>query len=213
MVMKVKSKPKIAWPEIRKPRLCLDIDGVVVKYDFVGLVKRYFKVDIEPEAIFAYNLADVLGVSSKEIDDMFQEQVWSKPAFMGNALDTLNEISKIYEIIIHSNRVKYMGVAGLAQWLIDNKIPFEGIDCGQDKYDFHIDDRPEKLEDTDSSVKLLYTQPWNIKCYNVKNNLIRVNNWYEIRQSLLGNDITCPLCGMFYERINPNQVCPRCKGE
>ena len=196
----------------RKPRLLLDIDGVVVKYDFVGLVKRYFGVDIEPKAIFAYNLADVLGVSSKEIDDMFQEQVWGKPVFMANALDILNEISKIYEITIYSNRIKYMGELGLVEWLIDNQIPFEGVDYGQNKYDIHIDDRPEKLEDTDSSVKLLYTQPWNNGCLNIKRNLKRIYNWYDIRHQLLGAD-TCPLCGLFYQRISPNQVCPRCKGE
>uniref|UniRef100_A0A6M3JVC9 5' nucleotidase n=1 Tax=viral metagenome TaxID=1070528 RepID=A0A6M3JVC9_9ZZZZ len=166
--------------EPRKPRFLLDIDGVVVKYDFVGLVKRYFGIDIEPKAIFAYNLADVLGVSSKEIDDMFQEQVWGKPVFIDNALDTLNEISKIYEIIIYSNRIKYMGEFELVKWLIDNQIPFEGVDYGQSEYDFHVDDRPEKLEDTNSSIKLLYTQPWNVGCLNVKNNLIRVNNWQEV---------------------------------
>uniref|UniRef100_A0A6M3LRP7 Uncharacterized protein n=1 Tax=viral metagenome TaxID=1070528 RepID=A0A6M3LRP7_9ZZZZ len=213
MVVSDARKLKIEqWAEKRKPRLLLDIDGVVVKYDFVGLVKRYFSVDIEPKAIFAYNLADVLGVSSKEIDDMFQEQVWGKPVFMDNALKILNEIKQVYEIIIYSNRIKYMGEIGLVKWLVDSKIPFEGVDYGQGKYDYHIDDRPEKLEDTDSSIKLLYTQPWNQGCLNVKKNLTRVNNWYDIKTQILGAD-TCPLCGLFYQRINPNQVCPRCKGE
>uniref|UniRef100_A0A6M3L2P0 5' nucleotidase n=1 Tax=viral metagenome TaxID=1070528 RepID=A0A6M3L2P0_9ZZZZ len=175
------ARKRIEDKKTRKPRLLLDIDGVIVRYDFVGLVKRYFGVDIEPKAIFAYNLADVLGVSSKEIDDMFQEQVWGEPVFMDNALDTLNEISKIYEIIIYSNRIKYMGEMGLVKWLINYQIPFEGIDYGQGEYDIHIDDRPEKLEDTKSSIKLLYTQPWNVSCLNVKNNLIRINNWEGVR--------------------------------
>ena len=213
MVTELKPKVKIIWPEIRKPCLLLDIDGVVVKYDFVGLVKRYFGVDIKPDAIFAYNLADVLGVSSKEIDNMFQEQVWGRPVFMDSALDVLKEIKQTYEIVVYSNRVKYMGEFELCKWLIENQIPFDGIDYGKDKYDFHIDDRPKKLQDTNSSIKLLYTQPWNQNCHNIKGNLVRVKNWYEIRQIMLGNDITCPLCGLFYERINPNQVCPRCKGE
>jgi 5'(3')-deoxyribonucleotidase len=213
MTTEVKSKDKTPQSEVRKPRLLLDIDGVVVKYDFVGLVKRYFGVDIQPDAIFAYNLADVLGVSSKEIDNMFQEQVWGRPVFMDNALEVLKEIHQFYEIIVYSNRVKYMGEFELVKWLSDNQVPFDGIDFGQGKYDFHIDDRPKKLEDTDSSIKLLYTQPWNKKCCNIKKNLTRVNNWYEIRKQILGNDITCPLCGLFYERIIPNQVCPRCKGE
>ncbi len=194
--------------ETKKPRLLLDIDGVVVKYDFIGLVKRYFNVDIEPKAIFAYNLADVLGVSSKEIDNMFQEQVWGEPVFMDNAFDVLNEIKQIYEIIIYSNRIKYMGEAGLVKWLVDYQIPFEGVDYGQGVYDIHIDDRPEKLEDTISSVKLLYTQPWNEGCLNIKNNLKRIYNWYEIRHELLGDDVTCPLCGLFYQRVNLKEVCP-----
>ena len=185
MPVEVFPEMTIVWPKIRKLSLLLDIDGVVAKYDFVGLVKRYFGVDIEPKAIFAYNLADVLGVSSKEIDNMFQEQVWGKPVFMDNALDTLNEISKIYEIIIYSNRIKYMGEMNLAKWLIDYKIPFEGIDYGQNEYDFHVDDRPEKLEGTNSSIKLLYTQPWNEGCLNIKNNLTRVNNWGEIKRRVL----------------------------
>ncbi len=212
MAIEVLSKIKAIRPETRRPRLLLDIDGVVVTYDFVGLVKRYFGVEIEPRAIFAYNLADVLGVSSKEIDDMFQEQVWGKPIFMGNVLDVLEEIKQVYEIIIYSNRIKYMGEAGLVKWLVDYQIPFDGIDYGQSKYDFHIDDRPEKLEDTDSAIKLLYTQPWNIGCLNIKNNLKRIFNWHEIRGELLSDDDDCHICGLFYQRINPNQTCPRCKG-
>uniref|UniRef100_A0A6M3LEJ0 Uncharacterized protein n=1 Tax=viral metagenome TaxID=1070528 RepID=A0A6M3LEJ0_9ZZZZ len=206
--MFVPARPK----ETKRPRLLLDIDGVVVKYDFVGLVKRYFGVDIEPKAIFAYNLADVLGVSSREIDDMFQEQVWGKPDFIDNALDILHEVKQIYEIIVYSNRVKYMGEFELCKWLIDRHIPFEGIDCGKGVYDYHVDDRPEKLEDTISFIRLLYTQPWNEGCLNIKGNLKRVNNWDEIRVALLGKVVTCPLCGLYYEWINPNQVCPRCKG-
>ncbi len=31
-------------------------------------------------------------------------------------------------------------------------------------------------------------------------------------QSSSNNEMTCPLCGLFYQRINPNEVCPRCKG-
>jgi 5'(3')-deoxyribonucleotidase len=166
-------------------QLLLDIDGVVVEYDFTGLVRRYFGVDVEPQSIFAYNLSDVLGVSSKEIDNMFYEQVWGNPIFIEDSIEVLNEIKQHYEIIVYSNRFKIMGMFELTKWLIDNKIPFDGVSCGDDKYSFHIDDRPEKLEDTNSSIKLLYTQPWNIKCHNIKNNLIRVNNWQEVRRKLI----------------------------
>ena len=74
-----------------------------------------------------------------------------------------------------------MGREGLAKWLIDWQIPFTDIDNGLGEYDFHIDDRPEKLCDTNSKVKLLYTQPWNKSCLDIENKLTRVKSWFEIQ--------------------------------
>jgi len=163
-------------------RILLDIDGVVVSYDFADLVWQKFHVRIDPSKIFAYNLSDALGVSSNAIDEMFHDQVWGKPDFISGALSVLNDWkSKEYEIVIYSNRVKYMGYDKLARWLIDWGIPFSGINGGQGLYDYHIDDRPEKLRDARGKFKLLYTQPWNLQCLNIENELIRVNNWDEIK--------------------------------
>lgn len=75
-----------------------------------------------------------------------------------------------------------MGYDGLARWLIDYGVPFSGINAGQGEYDYHIDDRPEKLCSTNSKIKLLFTQPWNLLCMNIENNLTRVNSWHEIRE-------------------------------
>jgi len=171
--------------KVDNKKLLVDIDGVICKYDFPALVKEYFNVEIDARDIYAYNLSDVLGVSSKEIDDMFKEQVWGAPEFIEDALGILRGLSKIYEIIIYSNRVKYMGEMGLAKWLIDCGIPFRGIDNGQGEYYCHIDDRPQKLEDTNSKIKLLFSQPWNEGCRNIKGNLKRVYSWPAIRKELL----------------------------
>ncbi len=166
-------------------RICLDLDGVLCQYDFPRIVKSFFGVDLSAKAIFAYDLADVLGVAPAIINTMFKEQVYGKPNIVEGALDTLKEWeSKSWEIIIYSNRVKYMGEYGLAQWLIKWQIPFSGIDGGRGEYDFHIDDSPSKLMGTKSTFKLLYNQPWNERCLDILGALERVYNWSEIREKV-----------------------------
>ena len=168
-------------------RICLDLDGVLCQYDFPRIVKNFFGVSLEAKAIFAYDLADVLGVAPALINTMFKEQVYGKPNIVEGALDTLKEWeSKLWEIIIYSNRVKYMGEYGLAQWLIKWQIPFSGIDGGRGKYLVHVDDSPSKLASTESKYKLLFRQSWNKECLDIMNQFIRVNNWKEIREFVDG---------------------------
>ena len=160
----------------------IDVDGVICEYQFDKIVKNFFGIDLSPQAIFAYDLADVLGVAPALIDTMFKEQVYGRPNFIEGAIYTLKEWkSRHYELVIFSNRIKYMGEFGLAKWLIDYGIPFNRIDGGQDEYDVHIDDSPGKLMATNSKVKLLYNQPWNERCLNITGMLVRVNNWQEVR--------------------------------
>ncbi len=166
-------------------RICVDLDGVVVQYDFPTIVKNFFGVDLSSQAIFAYDLADVLGVSPVLINTMFKEQVYGKPNFVEGAVEILQEWkSKGYELIIFSNRIKYMGVTSLQSWLEYYGIPFDRIDGGEESYDFHIDDSPAKLMATNSKVKLLYNRPWNERCLNITGALERVYNWNEIRKKI-----------------------------
>jgi len=165
-------------------RLLLDIDGTVCEYNFPLLIKNFFGVDISKYMIFAYDLADVLGVAPMLINAMFKDTVYGKPNFIEGALDTLKEwMDKGYELVIFSDRVKYMGELELVRWLIDNEIPFSGIDIlGRGIYDFHVDDSPSKLMSTDSRIKLLFGQPWNKGCRNITRQLRRVETWQEIRK-------------------------------
>jgi len=184
MPVEVLPAMKIVWPKIIwSKRICIDLDGVICEYNFPKIVKNFFGVDLNVQAIFAYDLADVLGVAPALIDEMFKEHVYGKPNLIEGAVDTLREWkSKGYELVIFSNRVKYMGQEGLARWLLDWQIPFSRIDGGQDEYDVHIDDSPAKLMATNSKVKLLFDQPWNERCLNITGKLIRVKNWDEVRK-------------------------------
>ena len=166
-------------------RICVDLDGVVCEYDFPKMVKNFFGVDISKYMIKAYDLADLLGVSSFAINRMFKEQVYGRPTFIEDAIDTLQEWkSKGHEIIIYSNRIKYMSYEELLKWLIDWQVPFTGINNGQDAYDIHIDDYPKKLRDSNSKLMLLYDQPWNRDCLNIEGILERVYNWAEIKSKV-----------------------------
>jgi len=163
-------------------RICIDIDGVICEYDFPKIVKNFLGVDLSSKMIFAYDLADVLGVAPSLIDAMFQNQVFGKPNFITGAIATLEEWeAKGYDLAIFSNRIKYMGYGKLEGWLTEWQIPYSRIDEGKGEYEFHIDDSPGKLMTTKSAVKLLYNQPWNERCLNIQGGLKRVYNWAEIK--------------------------------
>ena len=162
-------------------RILCDIDGVITKYPFKYLVKKHFGVNISPLSIYAYDLADVLGVSHKSIDAMFCDTVFGKPSFISGAIETLTEWKGKHEIAIYSNRVKYMGFDGLVEWLVKYKIPFDGISLkGDGNYDVHIDDSPAKLMSTNSTAKILFSQPWNEGCLDITEKLVRVDGWETI---------------------------------
>ena len=162
-------------------KYCIDIDGVVCEYDFPAIVKESFGVDIFENAIYAYDIADVLGISPITVNNMFKEQVYGRPRFVEGSLDTLIKWFKDgIELVIYSNRVKYMSYGGLADWMIHWNIPFSSIDGGREEYLIHIDDSPAKLMSTNSKHKLLFNQPWNERCIDITNSLIRVYNWQEV---------------------------------
>jgi 5'(3')-deoxyribonucleotidase len=168
-----------------KPKILVDIDGVIAQYDFPKIVKDFFGIDLSSQVIFAYDLADVLGVAPKLIDLMFRKQVFGKANLMPGALKILGDFSKKYEIIIYTNRTKYMTSIELVTWLIENEIPFDGIDyCPEQRYYAHIDDSPSKLASTNSGIKILFNQPWNTHCVDAQKQFLRVGSWSEIRRFL-----------------------------
>ncbi len=191
MTVEVLPEMTIIWTKERETkRICIDVDGVICDYDFPKIVKNFFGVDLSTQMIFAYDLADVLGVAPAIINTMFKEQVYGKPNFNRGSVETLREWkSKGHNLVIYSNRVKYMGYDGLARWLIEWQIPFSEIDGGQGSYDIHIDDSPSKLMETDSKLKILFDQPWNQGCHNITGKLHRFYTWEGIRNvcSLLDN--------------------------
>jgi uncharacterized HAD superfamily protein len=164
-------------------KILIDIDGCICKYPFKQLAKKHFNVDLNELAIYAYDLADVLGIADTAVNSMFKEQVFGKPIFIEDALATLQNWHNKHELVIYTNRTRYMSVVELTKWLTDNGIPFHGIDnVGCMPYDFCIDDSPAKLMKTNAKIKLLFNQPWNKKCLNITGQLKRVYSWQDINE-------------------------------
>jgi 5'(3')-deoxyribonucleotidase len=162
--------------------ILVDIDGVIVEYDFKALFKKYFNADLPVNGIFAYDLADVAGVSPIEIDEMFKEQVWGEPQFIDGAMETLTAWKGKHTIGIISNRLRYMSLLDLTNWLLKYKIPFDFVlNTTPPPADYHIDDSPAKLMKAGAKHKLLFTQEWNKRCLNITGELKRVTDWGEIR--------------------------------
>src|SRR3990167_3803382 len=88
-------KPDTLFQKIRWTKQALiDMDGCVCEYDFPKIVKTFFGIDLSSQAIFAYDLADVLGVAPHLINQMFKQQVWGTPRFMPDAIETLTDWDK-----------------------------------------------------------------------------------------------------------------------
>lgn len=178
-------------------KILLDIDGVVCHYDFSAITKKHFGVAIPNESIYTYSIEDSLGVSTKEVERMFDIETWSPPNFVKDSTEILEEFTdKGYNIIIYSSRIKFMGMKGLVDWLNTYGIPYSNIidkesmlRFGVNNVDYHIDDSPTKLMNLGNLTKnkLLFDTPWNKQCLNIHNKLVRVYSWSEIREIVNGS--------------------------
>lgn len=165
--------------------LC-DIDGVICKYDFPELTKRYFGVEIPNTGIFTYSLEDSLGVPQVEVERMFRTEAFAPPNFIEGAVETLTEfLESGHTVSLWSAREHFMGFDGLCKWVSQYNLPRSFVvDDVIMPYDFHIDDNPRKLMSTDGRVKhkLLFDSPWNQQCLNITGKMIRVKNWDDVRR-------------------------------
>ncbi len=169
-----------------KYNILVDIDGVVAKYNFKAMLMKHFGITVPDSWIYAYSIEDCLGLPSQDVWRMFVEEAKEPPAFIDGAQDALKKLIRKHTIYIYTNRVKIMGAAPLRQWLNDNHIPHDALYFNDlvhsDTYDYHIDDSPQKLMDTNGAVrhKLLFDQPYNRKCKNITGKLQRVADWAEV---------------------------------
>jgi len=168
--------------------LC-DVDGCICQYDFTHLLAQRFGVAIPNEQIYTHDLVEALGITNSESNSIFDEAVHEHPYFIYGAQATLGRLKQAGHVVwIWTGRLKYMTIQGLEAWLDRYEVPYNYavLDGNERKYDVHIDDAIPKLMGSSAPIKLLFDQPWNRMCHNVRGALTRVYSWAEIEEIING---------------------------
>ena len=170
-------------------RILVDLDGVVVNYDFPKALKEVLDFEIESnEDITTYDLTAALGIPSTAVGFLFytlNKKRLEKEELIEGAQSTLTALAVDHRIVINTKRLKYCSMQTLREWLVKNKIPYHAIVMDKVSLvcDYQIDDNVSKLvENPDAKTRLLFSQPWNLGCKDVGRLLHRVRSWAEIRQ-------------------------------
>lgn len=180
----------IAISKEKMKNLIVDIDGCICRYDFPKLLNKYFGVAIPNSGIFTYSLEDSLGVPPKMVEDMFAAEVYNEPNMIPGARSALKGfISRGYDVLILSNRLHWMTVDELGDWLDTWCILYTDVIGDGELPSYvhaHIDDSPHKLLCVDEKTKvkhrILFTCPWNEQCLDILGKFERADNWKEVRR-------------------------------
>ena len=169
--------------------ILVDIDGTISNYNWAEILPRFFGASVNPKNIWCYSIEDCLGVSSAQVDEMFQAVVKEPANMYPGARETLQElVVSGVKVAIHTRRAKYMTEWEIADWLNTNDIPFSKVESNPQLFahSVHIDDSPAKLFNLNGATrhKVLFVQPWNTHCLDINGKLIRVRNWAEIKTFL-----------------------------
>jgi hypothetical protein len=177
-----------------KKTLIIDIDGVVCQYDFPNILKKHFGISVPNDWICHYSIEDSLGIPTDEVHEMFEKEVYSAPNIILGAVEALKRfIIKDYYVDIFSNRLSFMVVGELEDWLNQYGIPFSQVLTWEDLPSYAhaaIDDSPSKLLKIDKEVSLgkmiLFLQPWNQSCHDILNKFRWVENWKQVVEEVNG---------------------------
>lgn len=169
----------------------VDIDGVILNYDFEK-ISKFLNHPVTEEMLHCYSLVESLGIPASLSDSLFKELCFGQK-MIPEADYSLREFSKLgFGIFIYTNKLRFASYASVEEDLKERGIPFDlltGDIHDMPQVDFYIDDNVEKLlrADGKASTLLLYDKPWNRQCKNIYGLFERVENWSEIRRRILGD--------------------------
>ncbi len=170
--------------------IIVDLDGVITKYDFPALTKKWFGATIHNKGVWCYSIEDSLGVATEDVVKMFQEEVEAPPNLVPGAINTLKLfMARDYEVYVLTNRLYFTDENRLIAWLDKYGIPYSAVLTNGDLPDYvvaHIDDSPTKLMSTRSKTEvkhsILFDNPWNRQCLNITGQLERAKNWGQVKE-------------------------------
>ena len=180
-------------------KIIVDMDDVITKTDYFIELEKYAGRTLD-RSYKGFHLEDLLGERKKEFFDHFDEiNFYNYATLMDDCYSVLKELSSKYQIYICST-FTWKDALEKSSYHLKNKydylyknLPF--IDPNNYIFmtnknlirtDVRIDDKIENLKN--GRIKLLYTAWHNMDYsdeYLKKKNIIRVNNWQDIRRILL----------------------------
>lgn len=173
-----------------KGNIICDLDGVVCQYDFAEITRKRWGMSIPNKGIYCYSIEDALGVSAREVQEVFEAEIFSPPNFIPGAVQTLKWlIASDYNIQILTNRLHFIDKDKLSAWMEKYGIPYHDVIDFKSLPNYAhamIDDSPTKLmnvaDETKVNELILFSNPWNEHCLNVHGRLVRARNWAEVRR-------------------------------
>ena len=169
-------------------KICMDIDGVIAKYNHKQICSEYLGLEgIEETDLLEYYIGNCLGVPGKDITNMYSQACHKLLNIEDGAVETLSKLIKSNDIIIWTHRFKFQGATEISELLDKAKIPYSAI---IKKLDFSVDavfdDSIEKLFEAKPYCNNLYlfSRPWNEHCLNLRNYFTWVWDWNDINKEL-----------------------------
>lgn len=180
--------------------IMIDMDDVITCDNFIKIISQYLGYDVSYDDVKTYYIQDVLEDKKEEFFEKFRDINLYKDAILEpDCYEVIKELSEKHKVYICTDYIwpeiiessgnnlknKYEFLYKAFDFLSPRNYIFTGdksiVNC-----DIKIDDKVDNLKG--ASQKLLYTAYHN-KCYDdkmlKKENIRRVNNWDEIRKTLL----------------------------
>lgn len=184
--------------------IMVDMDDVLTYGNFSRILEDYLGYKPDYDSIKSYYIQDILGDKKEDFFKYFKDMdMYANATLLPDCYEVLKELSKLYKIYICTDYI-WREIVEYAGNNLRNKYKFlyEKLDFIEPKNfifaadksvincDIKIDDKVSNIEG--AKVKLLYTAWHNKDLIDEelnKQNIIRVNNWKEIRESLLDDSM------------------------
>lgn len=189
-----------------KKSIMIDMDEVIVKGRFSDFLNEFLG-GVDFEKLNTFYRQDLIKGREKEFKEIYQfrnlykndDNSYVEP--LPNCVETIEKLNENYDIYVATAYIwnedvidastnlknKYDYLKHFFPFIDPNKFIFIA-DKTKIKFDIGIDDRPKFL--TNCNKKLLFTEFRNEKISKEeleKDNIIRVNNWLEIKKILIEN--------------------------
>lgn len=185
-----------------KLNVCVDIDGTITEpYYWLEMANKYFKTDVEPHQIAAYDIHEVLGIPKEDYNEFYE---MFGHTMHSNAL--IREQSReVLEVLNYKHNVYYVTARNIEMetvtrnWILKNRLPeaqlyllgsHHKVEKAKElSCDIFVEDRYENaMELALSGFEVIL-----IDCgYNRKSlmpGITRVFNWREINNAIVGHTL------------------------